>query len=242
MYSICCKSFFESRRAFCGALALAALLPALPRFAHADAYRDFFDAIGRNDAREIETLILRGISTNSADRKLGPAVVYAAREHAHQALKALLLSPATDVEARNDAGETAMMYAALYGEIETMKLLLERGAQINHPGWTPLHYAASSGQLSAVQWLLENSAYIDAASANGTTPVMMAARQQKPTVARYLVEQGADPSLTNEAGMDAASYFERIGDTDNAEWMRARATEFRRRYGTKDAPVPAGAR
>ena len=249
MYSSICKRFFESRgrflgsrRGFCAALALAALLPAVPRAARADAYRDFFDAIGRNDARQVETLILRGIGTNSADPRLGPAIVHAASQRAHEALQALLLSPATDVDARNAAGETALMYAALYGEIATMKLLLSRGAQVNHPGWTPLHYAAGAGQLDAVKLLLEHHAYIDAASANGTTPTMMAARQQKPTVARSLVEQGADPSLVNEAGLDAARYFERHGETDHAAWMRERAAEFRRRYGTREAPVPAGAR
>lgn len=242
MYSNPCKRFFKSRRSFCATLAVAALLPAAPRTARADAYRDFFDAIGRNDARQVETLILRGIGTNSADPRLGPAIVHAAVQRAHNALAALLLSPATDVDARNAAGETALMYASLYGEIATMKLLLSRGAQVNHPGWTPLHYAAGAGQLEAVKLLLEHHAYIDAPSANGTTPAMMAARQQKPTVARYLVEQGADPSLVNEAGMDAARYLERHGDTEHAAWMRERAAEFRRRYGTREAPVPAGAR
>lgn len=250
MYSSPCKRSFvrnlnlqaAGRRRFCARLALAAVLPAVPALARADAYRDFFDAIGRNDAPQVERLILRGIGTNSADPKLGPAIVHAARQRAHEALKALLLSPATDVDARNEAGETALMYAALHGELPTMKLLLERGAQVNHPGWTPLHYAASAGQLEAVKLLLEHHAYIDAASANGTTPTMLAARQQKPTVARYLVEQGADPSLVNQAGMDAAGYLERLGDTDHAAWMRLRAAEFRRRYGTKEAPVPAGNR
>ncbi len=218
-------------------LAAASLLLLTSAPARADAYRDFFEAVGRNDARTVERLILRGISTNSADRTLGPAIVYAARERAHEALEALLLSPATKLDARNAAGETALMYAALHGELKTMKLLLERGAQVNQPGWTALHYAASAGQLSAVQLLLEHHAYIDAASANGTTPTMMAARQQRPTVARYLVEQGADPSLRNEAGLTAADYFERQGDTEHAQWFRAQAQAFRARYGSKEAPV-----
>lgn len=220
--------------------ALALLLGALAAApARADAYREFFDAIGLDDARRVETLILRGISTNSEDPKLGPAIVYAAQQKSRAALQALLLSPATKVDARNAAGETALMYAALQGELETVKLLLSRGAEVNQPGWTALHYAASGGQLSVVQLLLEHHAYIDAASPNGTTPLMMAARQQRPTVARYLVEQGADPTLANEAGLTAADYFEQLGDAEHARWVRERAEAFRRRYGTKEAPVPA---
>lgn len=231
----------ELLRALLAALALlAATLGAAQ--AQGDAYRDFFDAIGRDDAARVETLILRGISTNSEDPKLGPAIVHAAQQKAHAAMKALLLSPATKVDARNAAGETALMYAALQGELETVKLLLAHGAEVNQQGWTALHYAASGGQLSVVQLLLEHHAYIDAASPNGTTPLMMAARQQRPTVARYLVEQGADPTLVNESGWTAADYLERVGDAEHASWMRERAQEFARRYGSKGAPAPAGQR
>lgn len=229
--------FFRALIAAC----VLALSPALAGLApaRADAYQDFFAAIARNDGRAVETAMLRGINSNSADRKLGPAVIYAVQQNAPAALKALLLSPATDVNVRNAQGETALMYAALQGELETVKLLIARGAQVNHPGWTPLHYAASGGQLSVVQLLLEHHAYIDAASPNGTTPLMIAARQQRPTVARFLVEQGADPTLRNDSGWSAADYFERHGETDQAAWMRERAAEFRKRYGSKEAPVPA---
>jgi ankyrin repeat protein len=229
----------RSRRALVATLALAALLPLATPAARADAYQEFFEAIAENDGRRVETFILRGISTNSADRKLGPAIVYAAQQKSYDAVRALLLSPATNVEVRNRAGETALMFASMHGEIDVVRRLLARGAQLNHPGWTPLHYAAGTGQLPVVQLLLEHHAYIDAASPNGSTPLIMAAREQQPEVARYLVEQGADPSLANEAGLTAADYFQRVGDAENARWMRERAAEFTRRYGSKETPVPA---
>ena len=239
MYSVPAERSPRSFRALIAALALAALLPMAAPAARADAYQEFFEAIGDNDGRRVEAFILGGISTNSADRKLGPAIVYAAQQKAYEAVKALLLSPATNVEARNPAGETALMFASLHGELDIVKRLLARGAQANHPGWTPLHYAASTGQLTVVQLLIEHHAYIDAASPNGTTPLMIAAREQQPALARYLVEQGADPSLANEAGLTAADYFERREDAENARWMRERAAEFRRRYGSKESPVPS---
>ena len=186
----------------------------------------------------MEAFILGGISTNSADRTLGPAIVYAAQQKSYDAVRALLLSPATNVEVRNRAGETALMFASMHGELEIVRLLLARGAQVNQPGWTPLHYAAGTGQLPVVQLLLEHHAYIDAASANGTTPLILAAREQHPALARYLVEQGADPSLANEAGLTAADYLQRSDDAENARWMRERAAEFTRRYGSKESPVP----
>ena len=62
---------------------------------------------------------------------------------------------------------------------------------------------------------------------------MLAARQERASVAKYLAEQGADPTVRNQAGLDAADYFERNADSRHAEWMRAQAREFRRRHGLR---------
>lgn len=207
--------------------------------AFADPYRDFFDAIARDDVRGVRLQLLRGVSPNSPDPKLGPAIVYAAQEKAFAVLRTLLDSPATDVNVFNAARESALMYVALHGEIDLVRQLLARGAQINHPGWTPLHYAASTGQIEVIEFLLENHAYIDAASENGTTPLMLAARGNHTRAARLLVDRGADPSLRNDAGLGAPEYLMRAGSDSEAEWMRDRATEYLRRYGTRQAPVPA---
>ena len=69
---------------------------------------------------------------------------------------------------------SAMNFAARSGNIEAAKLLLSRGADINHVGWndtTPLHDAASNGQLETVKYLVENGADIHAKGFNGKTPV-----------------------------------------------------------------------
>ncbi|HPU51832.1 MAG TPA: ankyrin repeat domain-containing protein [Burkholderiaceae bacterium] len=234
------KQFSWFIRPFRLGLAVCLAVAAVPVQAQKDAYQDFFEAVAIDDAGTVRTYLLRGIAPNSEDPVKGPAIVLAAQERAFKALRVLLESPLTNVNARNKAGETALMYAAGHGELEMARLLLKRGAQINSQGWTPLHYAASAGHLQMVTWLLENHAYIDAGSPNGTTPLMMAAREKRTTVARYLVEQGADPSLRNEAGMGAPEYFIRIGEPEQAQWMTERATEYLRKYGTQKTPVPAG--
>ena len=208
--------------------------------AQGDAYKEFFEAVAMDDAGTVRRFLLRGIAPNSEDRDKGPAIVLAAQEKSFNSVRALLESPLTNVNARNKAGETALMYAALHGDLDTAKALLKRGAQVNSEGWTPLHYAASAGHLEMVTWLLENHAYIDAGSANGTTPLMLAAREKRTTVARYLVEQGADPSLRNEAGFGAPEYFLRSGEPEQARWMSDRANEYLRKYGTQNAPVSSG--
>lgn len=226
----------RARRLF-GLVLCGLLLGTSP--AIADPYQDLFKAVQDNDAGKVRLLMLRGLGTNSPDPKLGPAVVVAAQNKAWEALSALLESPLTNLNVFNAVGESALMYAALFGEIKVVRLLVARGAEVNHPGWTALHYAATGGHRDVVGLLLERHAYVDALSPNGTTPLMMAAREGHAGVARALVEAGADPSLKNEAELGAPEYMLRAGYPEEAKWLVERANEFLRRYGTKEAPVPA---
>jgi ankyrin repeat protein len=205
----------------------------------AEERKEFFDALEANEPVAVRKLLVRGVSSNLVDPERGPAIVFAAQARGFQALRVLLDSRLTDIDARNSRGETALMYAALHGELDVARLLLRRGAQVNMSGWTPLHYAAIGGRTEMITLLLEHHAYIDSPSANGTTPLMMAARDGQFRIARLLVEQGADPSLRNEAGLGAPEYLLRRGDEAEARWMAERATEFLRRYGTREAPVRA---
>ena len=221
------------RRRLAAALAAGAWLLAWRTTVLAGPVDDLFTAIRKDDGPAVERLMLLGVSPNASDPSLGPAVVFAAQDGSPAALRALMLSPALDLEARNAAGETALMHASARGDLDLVKRLVARRAQVNQPGWTALHYAAGNGHLAVVEFLLEEGAYIDAQSPNGTTPMMLAARQERATVAKYLVEQGADPTLRNQAGLDAADYFERNAEPRHAEWMRAQAREFRRRHGLR---------
>lgn len=197
---------------------------------------DFWNEVRRDNERAVQTWLLRGIDVNAAHPQHGPAIVYAARERSWKSLRMLAQLTGTRVDAPNPLGETALMLAALHGELDAVKLLIARGAEVNRQGWTPLHYAASGGHTAIVRYLLEQSAYIDAQSPNRTTPLMMAARQQHTSTVKLLIEEGADPTPRNEAGLDAAAYMQRLGEVDTAAWLRERAAEYERRYGTLERP------
>ena len=112
------------------------------------------------------------------------------------------------------------MMAAIKGDVEAVKALIARDADVNKTGWTPLHYAASAGSPQhavIISLLLENHAYIDAASPNGTTPLMMAVRYGQDDVARLLVEEGADPTLRNDLGLTALDFARQAERADMAE-------------------------
>jgi ankyrin repeat protein len=211
---------------------LTALLLPLPTAAVAQPVpQGFFNAIARDDDADVRVYLLRGASVSARDRNGNPALVLAAAERAFKVVRTFLDIPGTEVEVANRAGETALMYAALHGSLDTVQLLIEKGAEVNRPGWTPLHYAATGGSQAIVRLLLEKHAYIDAESPNRSTPLMMAARQKHEAVARELIAAGADPTVRNEAGLTAADYAERVDDRPLADWIRAKATDFAARYG-----------
>jgi uncharacterized protein len=184
-------------------------------------------------------LLLRGVDPNIREKDGGPVIVYAAREKSFAVVRALAIDPRTLIDAPNAKKETALMYAALHGDLESVKVLVQKGAQVNREGWSPLHYAASSGHTEVIKFLLENHAYIDAASPGNITPLMLTARHNQTAASRLLIEEGADPSLKSDQGYTAADYWKRTKDPVEEAWMRKKAEEFVKKYGTKDAPVIA---
>lgn len=232
------------RRAACAMLSL--VLPAWLPSAWAGAYEDFFTALRRDHVAAVQQLLARGFDPNALDPKGVPALVAALREKSYAVARVLMAHPRIDIDRVGSVDETALMVACHQGEMELARSLVQRGAQLNRPGWTPLHYAATAGQLEAVRFLLDEAAYIDAESPNRTTPLMMAARHKQITIVRYLIEQGADPTVRNQAGLSAADYLERQGEREAAGFVQASADAFRSRYragsdAARPPPLPGTA-
>lgn len=199
------------------AIAITAPLAGL---AHAGAYEDFFKAIELDRASVISDLLRRGFDPNARDPKGQPALIVALHGDSHQAAAALIAAKGLKVEERNAKDESALMMAALRGNLPAARALIALDADVNKTGWTPLHYAASCATADAaamVRLLLEEHAYIDAASPNGTTPLMMAVRYGQDDVARLLVEEGADPTLRNDLGLTALDFARQAERADMAE-------------------------
>lgn len=191
---------------------------------HAGSFDDFFTAIRRNDASTIRSLIRRGFDPNTVDEAGQPGLMMAVDLQSVRAVEALLSAPNIQAEVRNKKGESALMLCAIRGDLAMAKLLIEHDADVNKTGWTPLHYAASGtsqNQVEMVRLLLDNAAYIDAASPNGSTPLMMAAMYGRSDVLKVLIEEGADASLRNEKGLTAIDFAQQVGRTANVEAIAA---------------------
>lgn len=159
------------------ALALAGGLGALAAApAHAESLDGIVKAVKFDDIKDISKQLKNGLDPNTIAPNGDPLLVIAAREKSDQVAAALAAAPNVELDKEDKAGENALMLAALNGDLPLVKLLVDKGAEVSKKGWSPLHYAATNGNDEVVKYLVDKSAYIDAASPNGTTPLMMAAR------------------------------------------------------------------
>lgn len=200
-----------------------ALLIAGFSLAHAQVSVDFFRAINVDDAGTVKRLLDRGFDPNTVDEKGQVGLYLAFRDESPKAAAALLAHPQTRIDATNQADETPLMMAALRGQLDGARQLLDRGATLNRPGWTPLHYAASGPEPRMVALLLERGAQIEALSPNRSTPMMMAARYGPEEAVDLLLGRGASLRARNDAGLGAADFAALAGRESLAARLKAAA-------------------
>jgi ankyrin repeat protein len=201
------------RRAAAAIVASAALMlltvPAAAREVDPEADQvAFFRAVQIDDDRTVKAVLARGLDPNLHDPERGETgLIIAMRNDAMRVAKLLLAQPGLKVDEQSPNGNTALMMAALQKNKPSVLALLDKGAQVNRPGWTALHYAAAAGDIDIMKLLLERHAYIDAASPTGTTPLMLAAREGQEDAVRLLLEEGADATLKDRAWRENAAEF-----------------------------------
>lgn len=130
-----------------------------------------------------------------------------------KAMQLLSDNPAGLLDARNEAGDTALIITIARDDSDWTGFLINKGADVNlagRDGDTPLITAARVGFEDAVRWLLTAGAKVDAANRMGETALIVGVQQRRPHVVKALLDAGADPDKTDSAaGLSARDYAER---------------------------------
>ena len=140
--------------------------------------------------------LMRGEPDRRPDEKMLAAL--SARDVA--ALRSLLESDLELANLRRPGPKggpgTAVLYsAALAGQFEMARALVEKGADVNsrsERGLTPLHGAAFGGSARLVGFLIETGADINARSDDGKTALDLAVESRQTDIARTLRRHGAE--------------------------------------------------
>ena len=117
---------------------------------------------------------------------------------------------------------TPLIYAAVEGHVEVVRVLLEGGAdaeRANANQQTALHKAAWYGHLEVCRLLLDWGAKVNPLDKWRDTPLHDAARLGHLSVVKLLVERGADVRLRNDNGQTASDMARSKGKEDVADWL-----------------------
>jgi ankyrin repeat protein len=179
----------------------------------AGSFDDFFASIVTDNSQVIKNLLIRGFDPNTPNEAGETPLILAVKSGSTNVIKVLISTKGIDIDRPNLYDENALMFAAINNKLEIAKILISKGSSVNKTGWTALHYAASSGHIEMLRLLLNQSAYIDAASPNGTTPLMMASKYGNDKSAKFLIQEGADPTVKNNLDLTASDFAEMKGDS-----------------------------
>ncbi|HKY02387.1 MAG TPA: ankyrin repeat domain-containing protein [Burkholderiales bacterium] len=165
------------------------------------------------DLRSAKRWLDEGLPPDFMADRIGSGLMIGAWE-GNLTVMTLFHSRGANVNAVNPQGEQALMHAAWRGHLDAVRWLLEHGAQINRPDrqWTALHYAVFAGHETIARLLIEKGADVNARSTNGSSVLMMAAREGHESLAQRLLTAGADTTAANENGDTALKWSVRYGN------------------------------
>ncbi|CAN0372505.1 unnamed protein product, partial [Hapterophycus canaliculatus] len=141
-------------------------------------------------------------------------------------VKALLASGLVDINGRDPAGNTPLVYA-IKEHPRVVATLLDAGADANVPndsGATSLHWTAMLGQPRTAQMLIEAGALLEVTDGCGCTPLQLAGEGGHAEVIRALVDAGANINSRSSLGETALYSAAYLGNVDaTKELLRANA-------------------
>ena len=200
----------------------------------------------------VEILLKRGASRLEYDTDGNQPVHQAAWVGQSRCIEALVAKERQNLDVRTKAGESLLHIACLNKNSELAAYLLSKGMDVN--SWaepqatllkgllnfkvpltslTPLHYACCKGDYEMTILLLDHEAWVNAATPEGVTALMMATETEETNIVNLLLTRGAKVNASMPGTLTTALHIAaRHGDLETVQQLcRSNANTSARTHG-----------
>ncbi|MFO7734985.1 MAG: ankyrin repeat domain-containing protein [bacterium] len=174
----------------------------------------FKEAVRSNNPDIVRLFLYAGKSPDMEVEENGlslPIIFLALHENNSEVVRELILGGAN--LGKKVKGVAPLMKAAIEGDIDSIKLMVENGADVDVRSpdrVTPLMMAIQSENQGSAWYLLSRGADVNAVDKRGVSVLMKAVQQDNVEIVRELLKRGADASYSKKGfgAMDIARYNE----------------------------------
>jgi ankyrin repeat protein len=172
------------------------------------------------NAEAVEVLLQRGADPNARENERQQTALMWAVAQKHPGVAKVLVLHGADLAARTKDGFSPLLFAARVGDVGSLGVLLEAGADVNEA--MPLitdqttvrdEYGTvglPAGQSEAPA-ITSTTATKDQESTGSMTPLLVASASGHEAAAIFLLESGANPNATDQYGATALHYSMLMG-------------------------------
>jgi ankyrin repeat protein len=189
-------------------------------------------------------IITKGADIDACSGSTTGSPLYIAIKHERTRIAELLLAHDADPNTTGDwSNETPLHLAARKGNVESCKILIAGGAEVDikdRGGLTPLHEAALYDKIDVAKLLVTNGANIRSKNKDGVTPLICALRgSERSNLVEFLIAQGADIDATADEKAEMLFLASSRGLTDLVERLITNGADVNSKYPTKVAHYPS---
>ena len=207
----------------------------------ADGWTPLMKAAGHGKHQAVTLLIEKGASPSLENNNGCNSLHFASLSGNTDIIELLLLTHGPDIDSTTADGFTPLMIAAGHGKLQAVTLLIEKGASpslADKYGWNSLHFASKSGNTDIIELLLlTHGPDIDSTTADGSTPLMIAALCGKLQVVTFLIGKGSSPSLESNSGWNSLHWASRNGNTVIIDTLLSHGVDIESKSKSGETPL-----